>query len=70
VIEEPSERLKKHSIGDLDPYTKEPFDPEVVEVLSNLNTNNMLHASHLNPSSDVEGFLPPGGKTLAQCQVV
>jgi hypothetical protein len=59
---EPSERLKKHSLGELNPYTKDPFDPEVVQVykLSNLNTNNMLHASHLNPL-DVKGFLLPGG---------
>jgi hypothetical protein len=43
---EPSKRLKKHSLGELNPYTKDSFDPEVVQVykLSNLNTNNMLHA--------------------------
>ena len=69
VVEETNENLQKHSRGEVDPFTKAVFAPEVLKLLSDWDTNNVLHASHLNPS-DVEGFKLPEGKTDAsQCQV-
>jgi hypothetical protein len=69
VVEESSEKLQKHSRGELDPFTSEPFPSPVSNLLSSFNTNNVIHTSHLNPS-DVEGFsLPQGRESAKECVV-
>lgn len=69
VVQESSETLVKHSQGELDPFTCEPFPPEMCNVLSSFDTNNVLHTSHLNPS-DIQGFsLPQGRSSVKECVV-
>lgn len=69
-VEESSERLWKHSQGQLvDPFTKESFLTEASTALLEWTSRNLVHASHLKPM-EVAGFSLPRDKlTPSDCTV-